>query len=128
MLREQEKIFNLQLFFCPKFIGTAAQPSAPTSPMVTSIHANVSTAKVIDVSSMYSASPSTKHVSPPTTKSPITAGPPPTKKQKPKTPGGFGRRFDAASFIGGIILCGGVILLVYIGIKCFRSRPKYSKL
>eukprot|EP00795_Rhopilema_esculentum_P017136 gene17136-8666_t len=71
--------------------------------------------------SIYSASPSIKPSPKPTSKSPNTT-------QKPHQPAKSGRRFDAASFIGGMLLCGGLILLVYIAVRCFRSRPDYHKL
>ncbi|XP_077977333.1 uncharacterized protein LOC144432905 [Glandiceps talaboti] len=32
--------------------------------------------------------------------------------------------FDAASFIGGIILCGGLILVIFLGVKFYQSRNK----
>ncbi|XP_002733467.1 uncharacterized protein LOC100378759 [Saccoglossus kowalevskii] len=44
------------------------------------------------------------------------------------TEGGFlpstGASFSAASFVGGIILCGGVILIAFIGCKFYQSRSK----
>jgi len=54
-----------------------------------------------------------------------TSKPPNTKHPEPKKPG---RRFDAASFIGGILLCGGVIFLVYIAVRCYKTKPNYSRL
>ncbi|XP_070569072.1 sialomucin core protein 24-like [Ptychodera flava] len=35
-----------------------------------------------------------------------------------------GASFDAASFIGGIVLCGGLILIVFLGCKFYESRSK----
>lgn len=35
--------------------------------------------------------------------------------------------FDAGSFVGGFVLCGAIVLLIYIGCKLFRNKkPDYN--
>lgn len=42
----------------------------------------------------------------------------------PSTGGDSGGGFDAASFIGGIVLCGGLIAIGYFGLKFYRARQE----
>lgn len=37
-----------------------------------------------------------------------------------------GRHFDAASFIGGIVLCLGLGVIAFIGLKYYRSRSQQN--
>uniref|UniRef100_A0A0B6YC54 Uncharacterized protein n=1 Tax=Arion vulgaris TaxID=1028688 RepID=A0A0B6YC54_9EUPU len=37
-----------------------------------------------------------------------------------------GQHFDAASFIGGIVLCGGLIAIVYFGLKFYKARKEQN--
>ena len=59
-----------------------------------------------------------------------TSSPLPTSNGTvPTTPGGQceehqGQQFDAASFIGGIVLCGGMVAIVFFSIKFYRSRSE----
>jgi len=40
------------------------------------------------------------------------------------------RGFDAASFVGGMVLCGGTLLIVYFACKYYQSRvdQEYSSI
>lgn len=40
----------------------------------------------------------------------------------PSTGGDTGRHFDTASFIGGIVLCAGIVLIIFFALKWYRSR------
>ena len=35
-----------------------------------------------------------------------------------------GQHFDGASFVGGIILCAGIIALIFFGLKFYKSRTE----
>lgn len=41
---------------------------------------------------------------------------------KPAPSSKTGQHFDAASFIGGMILMGGLIVIIYFGLKFYRAR------
>ena len=94
------------------------EPVTPTgSESVISSAKSVSTSSLVpSISSSYSS-----NIPKPTP----TSKPPSTKHPEPKKPE---RRFDAASFIGGILLCAGVIFLVYIAVRCYKTKPNYSRL
>ena len=40
----------------------------------------------------------------------------------PSTGGNTSRNFDAASFIGGIVLCAGIVLIIFFALKWYKSR------
>jgi len=50
------------------------------------------------------------------------ANPIPTSQQTPECK--QGQHFDAASFIGGIVLCGGVIIIIFFACKFYKSRSE----
>ena len=37
-----------------------------------------------------------------------------------------GQKFDGASFIGGIILCGGLVALIFFGLKFYKGRKEQN--
>lgn len=47
----------------------------------------------------------------------------PTASPAPST-GDGGQSFDAASFIGGIVLCAGMVAIAYFGLKFYRARQE----
>lgn len=54
-----------------------------------------------------------------------TSTPKPTGGAQPSTGGKpEGRHFDAASFIGGIVLCAGIIAIVFFGLKFYKARTE----
>ena len=62
----------------------------------------------------------------PTTASPTTASPNPTTAAPSEGGKGdcSGQHFDGASFVGGIILCAGIIALIFFGLKFYKSRTE----
>ncbi|KAK7108493.1 hypothetical protein V1264_016228 [Littorina saxatilis] len=44
--------------------------------------------------------------------------------QAPSTGGKTGQHFDAASFIGGIVLCAGLAAIAYFGFKFYKARTE----
>ncbi|XP_064627126.1 sialomucin core protein 24-like isoform X2 [Lineus longissimus] len=72
------------------------------------------------------AGPTTTTTAPQTTAPPINTTSTSVKPASSTTPPAKepSQRFDAASFIGGIILCGGVIAIVFFGCKFYKARSE----
>lgn len=47
---------------------------------------------------------------------------PPASTESPSKGGDQGQHFDGASFVGGIVLCAGLVAIAYFGLKFYRSR------
>lgn len=86
----------------PAAINTTAVPIKTTTPAPTTPAATNTTAV-----------PVTTTIAPATTTK-ATPKPAPSSKT--------GQHFDAASFIGGMILMGGLIVIIYFGLKFYRAR------
>nr|XP_011417128.2 sialomucin core protein 24 isoform X4 [Crassostrea gigas] len=86
----------------PAAINTTAVPINTTTPAPTTPAATNTTAV-----------PVTTTIAPATTTK-ATPKPAPSSKT--------GQHFDAASFIGGMILMGGLIVIIYFGLKFYRAR------
>ncbi|XP_052707632.1 sialomucin core protein 24-like isoform X3 [Crassostrea angulata] len=86
----------------PAAINTTAVPIKTTTPAPTTPAATNTTAV-----------PVTTTIAPATTTK-VTPKPAPSSKT--------GQHFDAASFIGGMILMGGLIVIIYFGLKFYRAR------
>ncbi|XP_074663139.1 sialomucin core protein 24-like isoform X2 [Tubulanus polymorphus] len=65
-----------------------------------------------------------------TTTGPTTKSTPTTLTTTPATAAptvpSQGQHFDAASFIGGIVLCGGVIAIIFFGCKFYKARSEQN--
>ncbi|KAL8599150.1 hypothetical protein ACOMHN_007866 [Nucella lapillus] len=68
--------------------------------------------------------PSPSPPSPPTTTTTAKASSSQTPTKSPSTGGDGGRKFDGASFIGGIVLCAGLVALGYFSLKFYKSRQE----
>ena len=56
---------------------------------------------------------------------PSTTKPAPTGGAQPATGGNDqGRHFDGASFIGGIVLCAGLVAIGFFGLKFYKARTE----
>lgn len=53
-----------------------------------------------------------------------TAKPTKPTTAAPSTGGDSGQHFDGASFIGGIILCAGIVAIVFFGCKFYKARQE----
>lgn len=98
--------------------AATAQPSTATT--ATSATTQVTTTPTTATSVVTSATHPTETTG--------TTGSVTTVKTTP-TPCPDGSHFDAASFVGGIILCAGLFALGFIGYKIYKSRtsPQYQQ-
>lgn len=92
---------------------TTAAPTT-TSPIKTTTQAPTTQAPTPSAAPNTTAVPASTTIAP-TTTTKATPKPAPSS-DKP------GQHFDAASFIGGMILMGGLIVIIYFGLKFYRAR------
>ncbi|XP_074663138.1 uncharacterized protein LOC141915485 isoform X1 [Tubulanus polymorphus] len=115
---------------------TSVSPNSTTSNSSTTVQPPVTTANTSSTNStMAPLIPSTPNAT--SNASTVSPKPGPTTKSTPTTltttPAtaaptvpSQGQHFDAASFIGGIVLCGGVIAIIFFGCKFYKARSEQN--
>ncbi|XP_013421903.1 sialomucin core protein 24 [Lingula anatina] len=100
---------------------TSTATSSPTSTATASSTATKTSSSMSPEPTSTPTTPSTS--TPPTTvTASVTATTGTTPKPTPTKGGGGGQHFDAASFIGGIVLTTGLFVLGFFGCKFYKSR------
>lgn len=93
-----------------------------TATIVTAEPGNATDLATTMAQNMSSPEASTGSVSNESTKAPTTSEPFATTETTDIAPEGCHQRFHAPSFLGGILLCGGIVSIIFVAVHFYRKR------